>query len=86
MTDIILPHADSGIGLIYDSVTMSSYTVVESAGTLLVCIRANNTVNEEFSVTLSTFSAGSATGKLIINEIAFEKSCNLRRSMSVRSL
>ena len=52
----------------YDAVTATSYTTVESAGPLSVCIRVDSgTINQAFDVTLTTgifASSASATGKL----------------------
>ena len=52
--------------VVFDSVTPNSYTVIENAEELMVCIRVEGTITQEFSVTLNTFSAGSATGMNVI--------------------
>ncbi|XP_064397056.1 sushi, von Willebrand factor type A, EGF and pentraxin domain-containing protein 1-like isoform X3 [Halichondria panicea] len=53
---------NTGVRVVFDSVTPNSYTVIENAEELMVCIRVEGTITQEFSVTLNTFSAGSATG------------------------
>ncbi|XP_064397052.1 sushi, von Willebrand factor type A, EGF and pentraxin domain-containing protein 1-like isoform X2 [Halichondria panicea] len=51
---------NTGVRVVFDSVTPNSYTVIENAEELMVCIRVEGTINQQFSVTLNTFSAGSA--------------------------
>ena len=52
--------------VVFDSVTPNSYTVIENVEELMVCIRVEGTINQQFSVTLNTFSAGSAIGMNVI--------------------
>ncbi|XP_064397103.1 uncharacterized protein LOC135343974 isoform X2 [Halichondria panicea] len=53
---------NTGVRVVFDSVTPNSYTEIENAEELMVCIRVEGTISQQFSVTLNTFSAGSATG------------------------
>ncbi|XP_064397102.1 uncharacterized protein LOC135343974 isoform X1 [Halichondria panicea] len=52
---------NTGVRVVFDSVTPNSYTEIENAEELMVCIRVEGTISQQFSVTLNTFSAGSAT-------------------------
>ncbi len=50
---------DAGVSVVFDS---NSYTVMEVAGELMVCIEVEGTISQQFIVSLNTFNSGSATG------------------------